>query len=176
MTVSEPITKRENINKIKSLYKEKGQRRELLLFSLAINTGMMLNDLLNLKVSDVKNKDFLPLDKNKSVPINAELKKELSEFVEGRNVDEYLFVTNRGGKLDRSSVFMTFKNICQQTGLGNDINIASWRKTFGYHHYMKHHDLAYLQWLFNQQSADLTLEFIGIKEDMNRRCKDGVAL
>ena len=176
VTVSIPISEKESIKIIKDLYRKRGQIRELLLFSLAVNTGMMLNDLLNLKVKDVKNKEYILVDNKKSIPLNSELKHFISEFIKDKKAEDYLFQTNRGGKLDRTNVFSSFKEVCRELGLSDEISVASWRKTFGYHHYMQYHDLSYLQWLFNQPTADSTMDFIGIRENMNLRCREGVTL
>ncbi len=176
MTTSVPISDIQNINVIKDLYNRKGLIRDLLLFTLAINTGMALNDLLNLKVGDVKNKEYLLLDKNKSVPLNDELKTLILQFTADKKNNELLFQSKNGGKLDRWSVLNTFKNICKELGLPDCISVASWRKTFAYHHYQKYKDLSYLQWLFNQTTVNLTLKFIGVQENMNLRCREGVVL
>lgn len=41
----------------------------------------------------------------------------------------------------------------------------SLRKTFGYHHYRKHKDLAILQEIFSHSSLSITKRYIGITQD-----------
>ncbi len=176
MTISVPISDIQSINIIKDLYLKKGLKRDLLLFTLAINTGMALNDLLSLKVSDVKNREYLLLDKNKSVPLNEEIKEQIAEFIKDKKISDLLFTNKNGDKLDRFTVLNTFKNICRELGLPAEISVASWRKTFAYHYYQKYKDLSYLQWLFNQTTVGVTLKFIGVKENMNLRYREGVVL
>lgn len=48
-----PIKNKAEIDSIKDLYRKNHQISELLMFTLAINTGIDLIDLLNLKVIDV---------------------------------------------------------------------------------------------------------------------------
>ncbi len=176
MTISSPIRDIETINIIKGLYEKKGMTRDLLLFELAVNTGAGLNDLLNLNVKDVINKHYLCIDGKKSIPLRDEIKKLIERVSAGRDGTEPLFLTLKGNRLDRTSVFYAFKEICQELGLGDDITVASWRKTFAYHYYKKYKDLSYLQWLFNQSTVEVTLKFIGVDENMNLRFREGVAL
>ncbi|WP_255473182.1 hypothetical protein [Rummeliibacillus sp. SL167] len=40
------------------------------------------------------------------------------------------------------------------------------RKTFGYHHYKQHKDVAVLQQLFNHSApSSITMKYIGVTED-----------
>ncbi len=149
---------------------------ELLMFTLAINTGMDLIDLLNLRVKDVKDKLYLTIGKNKTVPLNDEILELIREVISGQKLCSYLFSNSNGEKLHRTAVFYAFKNVCSELGLSNKYSVASWRKTFAYHYYMKYKDLSYLQWLFNQTNIKLALKFIDVDENMNLRYREGVVL
>lgn len=176
MTVSSPIKDIQTIEKIKELYKKKNMTRDLLLFELAINTGANLKDLLQLDVKNVVNKHYLVVNRQKSFPLTEDIKKLIAKMTENRSASEPLFKTAKGNRLDRVFVFYSFKSICEELGLSKDITVASWRKTFAYHHYQKYKDLSYLQWLFNQTSVNMTLKFIDVKENMNLRYQQGVCL
>lgn len=164
------------ITRMKDLFLSKGQIRGYLLFVLSINTGINLTELLNLKVRDVKNKQYLNFGRNKAVPISEELQEIIKKLVEGCKVDEPLFQGKVGQQLDRTSAFYIFKVICAELGVQDKYSVLSWRKTFAYHYYMKYKDLSYLMWLFNQNSVEKTLQFIGEEENMNLRFREGVAL
>lgn len=175
MTISSPIKDINTIDKIKELYKKKSMVRDLLLFELGINTGMLLNDLLKLKVKDVQNKYYLT-NNTKTFPLNDNIRALIGQLILNKKSSEYLFQTRFGNKVDRSTVFNSFKDICRELALPDSISVASWRKTFAYHHYMKYKDLSYLQWLFNQTNIKMTLKFIDVDENMNLRYREGVAL
>ncbi len=51
MTTVDPIRKKEDISKIKSVLK-KSSYRDYLFFEVGINTGLRISDILSLKVSD----------------------------------------------------------------------------------------------------------------------------
>lgn len=176
MGISLPIKNAAEIASIKDFYKKKNRLTELLMFMLSINTGIDLSDLLNLKVKDVKNKLYLNIDKNKSIPLNNNLIELINLVVLKRKLNEYLFLSTSGKKLHRASVFYAFKNVCTELGLSAKYSVASWRKTFAYHYYVKYKDLSYLQWLFNQTNIESALKYIDVAENMNLRYREGVGL
>ncbi len=180
--MSKPIKDIETINKIKEMYIKKNKKRDLLLFLLAINTGLKLNDLLNLNVKDVKEKEYIEIkqelnnkdknkDKNKKqqkneIPVNKTIQKLIKEITNKRKPKEPLFISNFGGRLDRTLVYKTFKEIINELNLKKDekssYSPSSWRKTFGYHYYQKYKDLSFLQYLFSQQTINETIKYIEI--------------
>ena len=182
--MSKPIKDIETINKIKEMYIKKNKKRDLLLFLLAINTGLKLNDLLNLNVKDVKEKEYIEIkqelnnkdknkDKNKKqqkneIPVNKTIQKLIKEITNKRKPKEPLFISNFGGRLDRTLVYKTFKEIINELNLKKDekssYSPSSWRKTFGYHYYQKYKDLSYLQYLFSQQTINETIRYIQIPQ------------
>ena len=176
MSGSLPIRNVAEINLIKEYCKRKGKVRELLMFTLAINTGINLKDLLALRVKDVKDKLYLNLSRNKSIPLNEELLSLISLAVEGKNGADYLFQTDSGLPLNRVTAFNIFKEIYFELGLNEKYSVSSWRKTFAYHYYNKYQDLAYLMWLNNQSTVKTALDFIGLEENMNLRFREGVCL
>lgn len=176
MKANLPIKDIEMIQKMKDLFLSKGEIRGYLLFVLSINTGIYLKDLLELKVRDVKNKQYLTIGKNKVVPLNDEIQGVIKKAIGGCKLDDPLFQGKIGQRLDRTSAFYIFKIICTELGVQDKYSVLSWRKTFAYHYYMKYKDISYLMWLFNQRSVEQALKFIGVEENMNLRFREGVGL
>ena len=211
--MSKPIKDKQKIKQIKEIYIKKNKKRDLLLFLLAINTGLKLNDLLNLNVKDVKEKEYLEIkqiniinddnnnkikknnkeekennnnNNNKNgnnktdnkttrkqkineIPINKTIQKLIKEITNKRKPKEPLFISNFGGRLDRTLVYKTFKEIINESTLIKKeekkyFSPSSWRKTFGYHYYQKYKDLSYLQYLFSQQTINETIRYIQIPQ------------
>jgi len=146
------------------------------MFTLSINTGLGLIELLNLKVKDVKGKHYLSIGKQRSMPLNNEIMQLIEEFTENKKSSELLFQNSRGNKLGRTAVFYAFKDICTELGLSDKYSPLSWRKTFAYHYYQKYKDISYLMWLFNQHAVNIALKFIDVEENMNLRFREGVCL
>lgn len=164
------------INLIKDWYRRKNQIRDLLMFDLTINTGLELVALFNLKVKDVKDKLYISNGKQKSIPLNDEIRELIQQVIKNKTLSEFLFTNNNGNRMNRTTVFYAFKNVCAELGLSEKYSVVSWRKTFAYHHYEKYKDLSYLMWLFNQHDANIALRFIDVEENMNLRFREGVCL
>ena len=91
------------IEKIKEEYRRRGWIRDLILFVLSINTGAKLVNLLDLKVSDIKNKEFLKFKDVANItrvfPLNDEIKTMVQEFCKSRSSKEFLFCSKKNPKL-----------------------------------------------------------------------------
>lgn len=89
MAKTKPITNIEIIKKIKDFYLQDENYRDLLIFLLAINTGLKLKFILDLNICDVKGKKYIYLqnkikEKNKKIFFSKEIiklvKKNILKF------------------------------------------------------------------------------------------------
>jgi len=171
MNKVEPIRDKEKIEEIKELLMKKSYRNYIL-FVLGINTGLRIGDLLNIQVKDVHNKSHIVIkeqktSKNKRFLINSNLRRELNKYIKGMEDHEYLFQSRIGNNkpLTRFQAYRIMSGAGKEVGLDR-IACHSLRKTFGYHHYKQHKDVALLQKLFNHSSPRITLDYIGITQDI----------
>ena len=56
MTTVEPIRNVEDIRKLEKFFKKKKGKRDLLFFTMGINWGLRISDIVALNVGDVKGK------------------------------------------------------------------------------------------------------------------------
>jgi len=167
----QPIRDREKIEEIKTKLKQQSDRNYMI-FILGINTGLRCGDLVRLKVKDVRNKDHIvrteqKTNKAKRILITPVLKRELKQYIENRDDDEYL-IKSREGKnkpLSRTMVYLIMRSVAKSVGL-EEIGTHTMRKTFGYHFYQKYRNAAMLMDLFNHSSEKVTLRYIGINQDI----------
>lgn len=171
MQLVQPIRNKEKIEEIKSVLKENGTR-DLLLFSMGINTGLRISDLLKLRVIDVKGKSHVEIKEQKTgkvkrFPILGNLQSMLEEYTKNKGLSEYLFKSRNGENkpLTRVMAYIIINNTCKKCGITDNIGTHTLRKTFGYHHYQTFHDVAILQYLLNHSSPSITLRYIGIAQD-----------
>lgn len=169
MTTVEPIRKIKDIKKIEKLL-ETQNKRDLLLFTLGINCGLRISDILRLNVNDVKSKTYIFIKEQKTgkfkrIPINSKLKIIIKTYIKGKKENMPLFTNSRNNRLDRFSAYRIIKNACKSAGIKEKVGTHTLRKTFGYHHYKKFKDIAMLQKIFNHSSASVTLRYIGIEQD-----------
>ena len=173
MNYVQPIRNREKIEEIKSVLLENGIR-DLLLFTMGINTGLRISDLLKLTVADVKDKSHVELKEQKTgkikrFPIQQSLQQLLNDYIKNKPVNEYLFKSRNHSKgsrpITRVMAYEILNNACSKCGIKDKIGTHTLRKTFGYHYYQKTHDIALLQKILNHSSPSITLRYIGIEQD-----------
>ena len=169
MKIVEPIRDKATIKKVESILGRKNQR-DLLFFVLGTNSGLRISDILGLDVGDVRNKDFIELEeqktgKRKKFPINSKLKQLITKYIKNRLDDEPLFMTKFSNRLERCNAYVIINSACREAGIKYKVGTHTLRKTFGYHHYQKFKDVVILQKIFNHSSPSITLRYIGIEED-----------
>ncbi len=168
MNIVEPIKSKADIQKIKKILSK--NKRNLLLFDLGINSGLRISDILALNVCDVKNKEFIEIrekktGKYKRFLLNKNIQNEINQFVENKNIDAPLFLTQKFNRLDRVQAYKILNKAVKSAGLNIHAGTHTLRKTFGYHHYKKFDDLALLQKILNHSSSAITLRYIGLEQE-----------
>lgn len=143
--------------------------RDVLIFLLGINTGLRVNDIVRLKVSDVRDKEIFSIREgktNKKREINiGMLRKEIDHFTEGKASTDYLFPSQKGTQpITTTQVYRILNDAADFLGR-SDIGTHTMRKTFGYHHYKRFKDVAILQEIFNHAAPSITKRYIGIRQD-----------
>lgn len=174
MNVVEPIRSKNDLHKVeKILSNESGGNglRNLLIFLFGTNCGLRISDILNLNVGNVKNRlnveiTEIKTGKRKKFPINDKLLPLIKEFTKNRNVEEPLFVSKFGNRMERTYCYKMLNEACKKAGINYRIGTHTLRKTFGYHHYKKYKDVAILQQIFNHSSPKVTMIYIGINQDI----------
>src|SRR5699024_1471977 len=174
----EPLRTADEINEMKLAIKRgnKGTPkrpdladRDTLLFLLGINTGLRDNDLVRLKVRDVKDKHIFEIREgktNKRREINiGMLQEEIQAYIANKHPDDYLFASQKGDKsITTTQVYRILTDAADFLGR-DDIGTHTMRKTFGYHHYKQFKDVAILQEIFNHAAPSITKRYIGIRQD-----------
>lgn len=171
MNKVEPIRDKSKIEEVKNeLLKD--NYRNYLLFVLGINTGLRIGDMLKLKVENIRNQTHIILreqktGKSKKFFINSVLRNVLDKYIANMADHEYLFQSRNGKNqpLSRSQSYRILNRAGEKVGL-DSIGCHSTHKTFGYHHYKQHKDVALLQQLFNHSAPSVTLDYIGVNQDV----------
>ena len=108
MSTVEPIRNIPDIRRIEDALSK--NKRDLLLFTIGINCGLRVSDILALNVGDVKGKNFIKLTekktgKAKKIPINKKLLPMFAEFTRGKASDNPLFMTKFKNRLNRVTAY-----------------------------------------------------------------------
>lgn len=179
MNTVEPIRDLKKIKAMKAVLKD-NNIRNYLLFTIGINTGLRISDLLRLKISDVLDErgqicDCVYIrekktDKEKTFTLNQTVKKAIKEYLDSLKVYDnnwYLFKSRKGknSPISRIQAYDILNNAAKLVGINDNIGTHTLRKTFGYHARMKGVPVEMLQKLFNHSSPSVTMRYIGITQD-----------
>lgn len=168
-----------DIGKIREIKKvlRASSLRDLLLFVFGINTGIKLQDLLKLKVSDVwengKMKEFLVIrdekdGETKAYFLNNQINNVLKEYIEKYKLqqDDYLFKSKKDNlPITRQQAYRIINHAAKKVGIEEKIGTHTLRKTFGYHAYRKGIAVSIIKSIFNHHSTAETLKYIGIDKN-----------
>lgn len=174
MNTVEPIRSLEKIEEMCDyLQRMEDGKRNYMLFKIGINNARRISDLLKMKVSDVKGKNYFVYKEQKTgksitLPIHQRLKKEIELYITDMNDTDYLFKSRESHNqpITRQRVWQILnecKNACCLKNL--KIGAHTMRKTFGYHFYKSTHDVVILMTLYNHSKQSVTLRYIGIMQD-----------
>ena len=154
-----------------ALYLKKQNERNYVLFAFGIYSGLRISDILQMRVRDVKNKDYIYLreqktGKEKRFAINSELKSILKKYIFEKEEYEYLFISQKGRNkpLTRQQAYNILSNAGKEFGL-DAIGTHTLRKTWGYHTYQLTKDVVAIQEILNHSSQSITLRYIGVNQD-----------
>lgn len=166
---TEPIKNIEQLYDISDYLKENNSR-DYIMFWLGIYSGLRISDILNLKIRDVKNKDYIHLyekktGKERKFKIHKELKKILKSYTENKPDYEYLIKSRKGKNqpISRQQAYKIIRTASEEFKL-NNIGTHSLRKTFGYIIYNQTHDIMTLKEILNHSSIEITKRYIGITQ------------
>lgn len=194
-----PIKSREQLNAMASWLRANADPKYLLGFILGINLGLRANELLELKCSDI----FFPdgrircnsddysdttdrisvfqekVDKRRGLYLNASCVHAIQWYYGDKGnhySDKYVFASREGGHIEVDTLRKVLKRAAKACGIKQNIGTHTLRKTFGYFHYQSNHDIVFLQRLFGHSSALVTMRYIGIADEEEKKAYHEVSI
>lgn len=184
-----PFKDKNDIAKMKDHFLSKNQYRNYLLFVFGINVGLRCGDILNLKWNQILcwNKDNelefeeyttiyeQKTGKKRRFSVNPSVQDAVILYTSYKdvNMNEYIFKSQKGGRLEVRSVNKILKTAAKAVGIKFNVGTHSLRKTWGYHQLRAHRNdsvfLAKLQKLFNHSSSEITLRYCGLEDEANKQ-------
>jgi site-specific recombinase XerD len=184
MNFVEPIRDSKKIAQIKNLLRGEGRFRDLLFFTLGINTALRVSDLLKLTIGDFFNEDGSLKErfwireekrgKRQEVIINDNIADTLEEYLEAYSFitdspDNYLFFNTRTKQrnqpISRKQAWKLISTITADVGLRGNFGTHTLRKTWGYHARKNGVELALIMHKLNHNSLAYTKRYLGITDD-----------
>ncbi len=178
MNTVEPLRDKRQIEAIRKILMAQNPR-DAAWFTVGINSGLRIGDLLQLRVGDVR---ITPTQwrerlvvteqktgKRKDFPLSDRSKKILTVYLATRpdaQPSDPLFPSRKHGRpLHRGQAWQILRAAAQAVGVTDPVGTHTLRKTFGYHAYAAGVDLAIIQQILNHSSPGTTLAYIGIRRE-----------
>jgi len=184
MNFVEPIRDRKKIAQIKNLLRGQRHFRDLLLFTVGINTALRISDLLQLQIGQFvderghyKRRFWIheqKRNKRHEVTINQSIREALEEYVKAypgiaEDSEHFVFFNTKSNgytePIKRGQAWKFIVSICREVGLPGNFGTHSLRKTWGYHARMQGVDLALIMHKLNHESIAYTKRYLGITDD-----------
>jgi len=147
--------------------------RDYILFMLGIYSGLRISDILKLKVSDVRDKEYFMVTEQKTgnirkIIVNPELRREIALYVCDKEDEDYLIRSreNYNRPISRQRAYQIITEAGEKYGVR--LSTHSMRKTFGYHFYLQcgeRNALPVLMKIYGHRSELQTLDYIGVEQD-----------
>lgn len=181
MGTTQPIKNRDDIQRLKEYFLQKGEVRNYTMITLALNTSLRIGDLLELKWGDVyyfelnRYRQHLVVQEQKThkrniIPLNIEARAslELLRQSAGNLTPESCIFKSRIGSnqhIGRSRAFNIIKNAVRDLHIEGSISCHSLRKTFGYQAWKKGVPPALIMSIYNHSSIEITKRYLSIDQD-----------
>ena len=170
MNCVEPIRNKELILDIGDYLKDQCER-DYVLFMTGIYLGRRIGDMLQMKVRDVRDRDYIYIKEQKTskfrlVVYNSDAQKAIAFFLKATGInpspDEYVFASQKNGHMTRKGFCVILQKAAESCGIKHAVGTHSLRKTFGYRYYKASGDITVLQQIFGHSTPLITLRYIGI--------------
>ena len=168
----EPIRSKKHIHNIKKILSDKP--RDLCLFTLGINTAFRANELLAIKVEQVRYLevgDILTIKQRKTqkyraVALNENVVASIQTYLQQTPLgdDAHLF-TGLRGCLTVPTVNRLVKTWCASVGLKGNYGSHSMRKTWGYWQRQNGADILNLVEAFGHATQRQTMAYLGLQPE-----------
>ncbi|MBU1131136.1 tyrosine-type recombinase/integrase [Patescibacteria group bacterium] len=133
-----------------------------LMIAMAYGSGLRVSEVINLKVNEV-NPDELTLHIKQSkgrrgrlTILPEKIKSELQQYILGKKADNFVFISQRGGKVTARTAQKIFENSLKKAGIKKEATFHSLRHSFATHLLENGVDVRYVQELLGHQNIRTT--------------------
>lgn len=147
---------------IKSIINAIKNPKHKLIISLAYGAGLRISEVISLKAKDINLEELtihLKNAKGKKDRITIfpeKIKNDIQNSISGKNLNDYLFESERGGKLTERTAQKVFENALRKAGIKKDATFHSLRHSFATHLLENGVDIRYVQELLGHRNIRTT--------------------
>ncbi|MCX6800459.1 MAG: tyrosine-type recombinase/integrase, partial [Candidatus Falkowbacteria bacterium] len=137
-------------------------KKHSLMIALAYASGLRVSEVVSLKVKDLNLLEFTihlkstKGDKDRITILPEKLIKDIENMIMHKSLNDYVFSSERGGKLTERTAQKIFENALQKSGIKKDATFHSLRHSFATHLLENGVDIRYVQELLGHQNIRTT--------------------
>ncbi|MFH1744998.1 MAG: site-specific tyrosine recombinase/integron integrase [bacterium] len=153
------VLSREEIDEILANINNK---KHFLIIALSYGAGLRISEVIDLKVKDLSLDELIihlkaaKGKKDRITIFSEKLKKDIINIVFIKDKDDYVFQSERGGKLSTRTVQKIFANALKKAGIKKDATFHSLRHSFATHLLEDGVDIRYVQSLLGHENIRTT--------------------
>ena len=164
-------------NEIKKILEVTKNTKHRLLLLLAYGAGLRVSEVINLKVKDIDMAELtvhIKQAKGKKDRITVFPEKLLSDIqnlIAGKDKNDYVFPSERGGKLTTRTAQKIFENASKGAAIKKDATFHSLRHSFATHLLENGVDVRYIQELLGHQNIRTTQRYTQVTNPSIRKIR-----
>jgi site-specific recombinase XerD len=149
-------------NEIEEIIKQTNNKKHRLMLSIAYASGLRVSEVINLHVKDVDINQMTVMvrqgkgKKDRLTVLSPKITGEVRSVMAGKEPNDYVFESERGGKLTTTSAQMIFKQCLRKAGISKDATFHSLRHSFATHLLENGTDVRYVQELLGHANIRTT--------------------
>lgn len=149
-------------NEIQSILEVINNEKHNLIVAIAYSGGLRVSEIINLKVKDINLTELIihlkgaKGNKDRITVLPEKLVKSIEKLILNKNPDDYVFESERGGKLTERTAQKIFENALRKTGIKKEATFHSLRHSFATHLLENGVDVRYVQELLGHRNIRTT--------------------
>jgi len=168
-------------NEIELIINSVNNRKHRLIIALAYGAGLRVSEVINLKIKDA---DLAELtihlkgakgNKDRLTIFPERIRPELSEIMAGRDKNNFVFPSERGGKLTERSAQLIFENALKRCNINKEATFHSLRHSFATHLLENGVDVRYVQELLGHRNIRTTQIYTKVTNPSLKKIKSPLA-
>lgn len=150
---------------IKKLIKKTNNKKHRILLSLAYGAGLRVSEAVSLKINQINLEELTIHIKNSKgkkdrlTIFPEELKTDLKNLIAGKDKNDFVFSSQRGGRLATRTAQKVFQDPMKKAAIKKDASFHSLRHSFATHLLENGVDIRYVQELLGHQNIRTTQRY-----------------
>ena len=164
-------------SEVKQILESIKNTKHRLIISLSYGAGLRVSEVIDLRVRDV-DLDELTIHikqakgkKDRITVFPEKLKTDMQNLIAGKDKKDWVFASERGGKLTTRTAQKVFENSIKKTGIKKSATFHSLRHSFATHLLENGIDVRYVQELLGHQNIRTTQKYTQVTNPMLKNIK-----